>query len=114
MRRWWPIRWGRGGDPTIAQPDHGAADPGAAPRRFRPTHRLVICGLLLAVAMIAGSILMLADLRDRALDASERELKNTALILAEQTDRAFQTVELMEDGIVERMAALGVAAAGDF
>jgi diguanylate cyclase (GGDEF)-like protein/PAS domain S-box-containing protein len=57
---------------------------------------------------------MMADLRDRALDASERELKNTALILAEQTDRAFQAVELLQAGMVERMSALGIASAEEF
>src|SRR5712672_2667696 len=67
-----------------------------APRRVRAVHLLVVCGLLLGAAVIAGSAGMLVDLRDRALAASERELTNTALVLAEQTDRAFQAVELME------------------
>jgi diguanylate cyclase (GGDEF)-like protein/PAS domain S-box-containing protein len=114
MRRWWPIGWSRGGDPAIARPGNAAVDPAPAQRRFRPAHLLVICGLLLAVAVIAGSVVMMTDLRDRALDASERELKNTALILAEQTDRAFQAVDLMQSGIVERLSALGIASAEDF
>jgi PAS domain-containing protein len=54
---------------------------------------------------------MLVGLRERALAASERELTNTALVLAEQTDRAFQAVELMESGLLERMNALGIASA---
>jgi diguanylate cyclase (GGDEF)-like protein/PAS domain S-box-containing protein len=114
MRTWWPIRWNSGGNATIAQPGNIAANPPPPQRRFRPAHLLVICGLLLAVALIAGSVLMMADLRDRALEASERELKNTAVILAGETDRAFQAVELLESGLVERLTANGIASAEDF
>jgi hypothetical protein len=99
--------------------DAGAQDAGrstipALTRRFRAVHLLVGCGLLLAAVVIAGAVGMIADLRDRALAASERELRNTALILADQTDRAFQAVELMESGLIERMKALGIATPEDF
>src|SRR5258708_3746766 len=83
-------------------------------RRVRAAHLLVACGFLLAAAVIAGTVGVLVDLRDRALAASERELNNTALVLAEQTDRAFQAVELMESGLLERMNALGIASAEDY
>src|SRR3954470_13317495 len=67
-------------------------------RRFRAAHWLVVCGLLLGAVVVGGTAWVLLDLRDRALVASERELANTALVLAEQTDRAIQAVELMESG----------------
>src|SRR5215472_2534669 len=57
---------------------------------------------------------MLADLRGRVLTASQRELRNTAVILAEQTDRAFQAVDLMQSGLIERLYALGVKSSDDF
>src|SRR5262245_56618337 len=102
------------------QPDNaGGQDAGrltipAATRRFRAVHWLARCGILLGAVVIAGVVGMIADLRDRALAASERQLRNTALILAEQTDRAIQAVELMESGLIERMKALGIATAEDF
>jgi diguanylate cyclase (GGDEF)-like protein/PAS domain S-box-containing protein len=83
-------------------------------RRFRAAHLLVICGLLLCAAIVAGTVGILVDLRDRALAASERELTNTALVLAEQTDRAFQAVELMQSGLIESMNARGIASAEDY
>ena len=54
---------------------------------------------------------VLADLRGRVLTASQRELRNTAVILAEQTDRAFQAVELMQSGLLEIVSARGIATA---
>src|SRR5712691_6108265 len=58
-------------------------------RRSRAVGLLVICGLSLAAVVAAATAVMVIDLRERSLAASERELKNTALVLAEQTDRAF-------------------------
>src|SRR5262245_28269396 len=106
-------------DPSTQLIEAGAQRAGrssmpAAMRRFRAVHLLVGCGLVLAAVVTAGAVGMIADLRERALAASERELRNTALILADQTDRAFQAVELMESGLIERMKALGVASPEDF
>src|SRR6266702_6793551 len=54
------------------------------------------------------------DVSQLALTAVQCELRNVALVLAEQTDRAFQTVELLEDSLIERMQALGIASPEDF
>ena len=104
----------------IVRPADDAAHAQPAPqkpkplRRIRAVHLLIVCGLLLGVAVVAGAAGMLVDLRDRALAASERELANTALVLAEQTDRAFQAVELMESGLIESLNARGIASAADY
>src|SRR5262245_5968724 len=105
--------------------DRGTADDGAAraagnavfgetARRSRAVHLLVICGLSLAAVVIAGTVAMLTDLRDRALAAHHRELKNTALILTDHTDRAFQAIELMQSSLIERFNALGIVSAEDY
>src|SRR5262249_4788204 len=52
--------------------------------------------------------------RDRALADAERELGNTALILAEQSDRAFQALDLVQKSLIERMQALGIASPQDY
>ena len=93
---------------------HARLSPPKPLRRIRAVHLLVVCGLLLGVAVVAGAVVMLVDLRNRALAASERELANTALVLAEQTDRAFQAVELMESGLIESLNARGIASAADY
>jgi diguanylate cyclase (GGDEF)-like protein/PAS domain S-box-containing protein len=90
-----------------------APAPGAT-RRMRAAHLLMICGLLLAAVVSVGSVGVVLDLRDRALATAERELSNTARVLAEQTDRAFQTVEFLQSGLLDRMKASGIASARDY
>ena len=57
---------------------------------------------------------MVGNLRDRALFDSERELKNTALILAEQIDRTFQAVDLVQSSVIEKIQSLGIASSEDY
>src|ERR1700730_13062756 len=80
----------------------------------RPVLLLVLGCVLLAVAVTVGTVLVLSNLRDRAIADSERELQNTALVLAAQTDRTFQAVELVEVSVIERMQSLGIGSSEDF
>jgi diguanylate cyclase (GGDEF)-like protein len=75
---------------------------------------LVFGCIVVAAAVTATMVLLLSNLRDRAIADSERELQNTALVLAAQTDRAFQAVDLVESGVVERMQSLAIVSSEDF
>ena len=68
---------------------------------------LAASGVTLIVATILTTVILVLNFRDRALSDAERELANTALILAEQSDRAFQSLELVQISLIERMKALG-------
>jgi hypothetical protein len=70
---------------------------------------IVACSALLACAIVVGTGILIANLRAGALANTERELRNTALILAEQTARSFEGLELVESGLVERMNKIGIA-----
>jgi hypothetical protein len=60
-----------------------------------PTLAAALCGFLLIVSVWAcAAALLLRHSHDAALRDGERELQNTALILAEQTDRSFQSLDL--------------------
>src|SRR5712692_10049441 len=83
-------------------------------RRLGPISLLIGCGIVLVAAIVLSTAILVSNFRDRALADSARELDNTALILAEQTDRAFKAVELIENNLVERMQALGIASAEDY
>ena len=101
-----------------AEPSPGlsadAAIPGDGWRwRFRPVPLLSACGLLLAGTIALGTWAVLADLRDRAIAAAERELKNIVLVLAEQTDRGFQAIELVQNGLIERLNDSAIADGDD-
>ena len=82
--------------------------------RNRPIRYLILCGALLIAAIAVTTAVMLASFRNRALAESERELKNTALILSEQIDRSFQALELVQRSVVEKIQALGIASSEDY
>jgi diguanylate cyclase (GGDEF)-like protein len=90
------------------------AIPGLAVWRNRPIRYLILCGVALIAAIAVGTAIMARNLRDRALFDSERELKNTALILAEQIDRSFQAVDLVQSSVIEKIQALGIASSEDY
>ncbi len=82
--------------------------------RLRITRLFAVCGLLLVAAIVAGTTSILSNLRQRALADHERELTNLVSVLAEQTDRAVQAVELIQSSLIERMQALGIASEDDY
>jgi diguanylate cyclase (GGDEF)-like protein len=82
--------------------------------RNRPIRYLILCGVTLIAAIVIGTAIMVGNLRERALLDSERELKNTALILAEQIDRTFQGIDLVQTSVVENIRALGIASSEDY
>jgi diguanylate cyclase (GGDEF)-like protein len=87
---------------------------GLAVWRNRPIRYLVICGMTLIAAIVVSTAIMVDNLRDRALVDSERELKNTALIMAEQIDRTFQAIDLVQSSVIEKIQSLGVSSSEDY
>jgi diguanylate cyclase (GGDEF)-like protein len=84
------------------------------PARSRAVQLLVLCGLLLASAILAGTSFIVASLHHRVLADNERELRNLALVLAEQADRTFQALEVVQTSLIERSQALGVSSSDDY
>jgi diguanylate cyclase (GGDEF)-like protein len=60
----------------------------------------------LVIAMTAGLLIM--HLRDHALNEAAREQQRLSLILADQAERAFEAVQLVQTGLVERLQHDGV------
>ena len=83
-------------------------------RPHRPIRSLAFFGVLLVAAIVVGIALATQTFRDRELANNERELKNTALILAEQTDRTIQSLDLVLTSVIERMQSLGISSTEDF
>src|SRR5882672_4562035 len=104
---------GPAAEQAIGQTDafSGAPSSGA---RLRPARMLIVCGALLAIAVAAGAAIVLSSLRERALTDSEHQLQNLAAILAEQTDHAFQAVDLVETSLIEQMRTAGVASGDEY
>jgi diguanylate cyclase (GGDEF)-like protein/PAS domain S-box-containing protein len=82
--------------------------------RIRPVRSVVYVGFLLVSAIAIAGSLIVTNLRDQALADQEKHLESVASLLAMSTDRAFKTVEVIQDGLIERMRALGIATAEDY
>jgi diguanylate cyclase (GGDEF)-like protein len=67
-------------------------------------------GVLLAV----GAGLLVSQLRRNALDNSGQELQRLALVLADQAERTFEAVELVQESLVERLKTDGVKSPEQF
>ncbi|MDI1344737.1 MAG: EAL domain-containing protein [Pseudolabrys sp.] len=68
----------------------------------------MLFGISFVVAIAASTAILIFHLRDRDLANSERELSNTVLVLAEHTDKAFKSLELVQSAVVERIQSLGI------
>ncbi len=77
--------------------------------RSRLIQLLAMCGLALIAAIVIATGKTILDFRKQAIANSQRELKNTALILAEETSRAFDALELVQMSVLEQIKALGVS-----
>lgn len=103
---------GHGGQPPVEEParvaDHSAS---RQPWRSRPARMIVICGIIMVAVVAVATASLLSNLRDRDLAEKARAQENLALVLAEQIDRGFQSIELVQTAVVERMQSLGIESA---
>ncbi len=102
LRRWrpWPAR--------ARKP---AAAALLAPASVWSSHpfRLVLAasGLLIAVIVMAAWML-LANLRSEQIAKGERDLESLTTLLAEQIDRSFQSIELVQTSVLDRIKSFGI------
>lgn len=85
----------------------GAVEP------FRLGQALLLFGVALIVGLIAGAAFLIAQSHDRALAAAEREIVTLDLVLAEQTARAVEGIDLLLDGTIDRLLALPASVQND-
>ena len=75
------------------EPGQDGGKPGISRRRrFGPTVLLILCGISLVAAIIFTAALLVSKSRSRALADSERELRNTALLISKHADHEIQEV----------------------
>jgi diguanylate cyclase (GGDEF)-like protein len=87
------------------------AAPGSAPiktPRPRSMGWLILSGVLLMSAIAAGTVMIALSFRDRALLNSERELRNTALLLSQHIRRELEALELVQRSVADRIRAEGI------
>ena len=74
----------------------------------RPVAFLLAGSLALALAIAAGTFLLMRDLKGRAIDSGTQDLERLALALSDQADRAFQSIELINLSITDGLRERGV------
>ncbi len=79
-----------------------------------PVLWLTLCGGLLVAAIFFGTIMMAGEFRERALVNSERELENTALVLARHFDQQFEDANTIAATLITRLKISGFASETDF
>jgi hypothetical protein len=88
--------------------------PAITMQRMHPVRWLFLGGALLIAVIAVGTTILVGSFRDRALADSERELKNTALILAEQIDRSLQALELVQRSVLEKLETREIFSAEEY
>jgi signal transduction histidine kinase len=86
-----------------------ASSPHPAPLRL-----LYAGAVLLILVLLATSATVVVRLRESALLDEEGDQKNLSLIMAEQADRLFQSVDLVISSVAQKIARDGVTDAASF
>jgi diguanylate cyclase (GGDEF) domain len=105
--------------------DRGQAAPGgrghvignladAGKVRYRPIIMLIVSGIALIAAIVIGTAITILNLRDSALVGSERELANTALLIAKHADHEIEELDAVQNSLIEEMRSLGNVSSEDF
>jgi diguanylate cyclase (GGDEF)-like protein/PAS domain S-box-containing protein len=79
-----------------------------------PVRWLGICGGLLVMAIVIGTIMTVGEFRERALGNSERELENTVLLLTRHFDQQFEDSETLATDLIAQLQISGLASAEMF
>ena len=66
---------------------------------------LVLCGAALVITIALGTCYLALEFRERALDVSERELTNSALLLSRHFDQQLADLQHVHDDVVAHMQA---------
>jgi diguanylate cyclase (GGDEF)-like protein/PAS domain S-box-containing protein len=70
-------------------------------------------GLALIAAIMTGTSISVINSRDRTLASSERELGNTALLLAKHIEQQIESLDHVQKSLIEQMRSLGIASSED-
>jgi hypothetical protein len=73
-----------------------------------PVLWLSLCGGLLVTAILAGTIVMVGEFRERALANSERELENTVVLLTRHFDQQFEDSKTIAGELIAQLQISGI------
>ncbi len=80
----------------------------------RARHLLALGGLLFALGLAAATTWFVVDLRREEIAHNERDLNNIALVMAEESHRAFQAAELVQLRLMQHIREVGIVSPEEF
>jgi hypothetical protein len=89
-------------------------NPQHTSRRSKPAYWCAICGLALGLGVAGGAAAVIGKQYDQALSNTKRELRNIGIVIAEQTDRSFQALDLVQSSLIDRVRSVGGQTAQQF
>jgi len=75
---------------------------------------LILCGAALVLAIMLGTAYLVLQFRDRALEAAEREMANSAQLLARHFDQQLTDLQRIHEDVVDYVREQGIDSAGAF
>jgi hypothetical protein len=93
---------------TPIRPAAKSAESLATKRRYTPQRLLYVGTAILILLLLATNFAVIVHLRTSILRTQEDDLKTLSLILAEQAERTFQSVDLIISSVAETIGAAGV------
>ena len=111
-RRQWPNGspangWSKPRDGTATSIAAKLTSPGSI-WRSPPVRWIFAASIATALLIVAAVTILLWDLRNVQIAKTQRSVETLALVLSEQIDRSIQSIELMQIGMAERVANLGI------
>ena len=86
----------------------------AAKRRSAPSYRLTLAGIVLVGVTMIAAILTIWDRHEEAIASYRREINNLGTVLAEQTARSMQAVDLVLREVQGNVLAAGTTQPDQF
>ena len=77
-------------------------------RARRAARRVMLLGALLGAVVALSTGTLLYQQHQRALEDAKRELLNVAVVLGDHIDRSFQSVDLVQSSLLDRIHNLGI------
>jgi PAS domain S-box-containing protein len=111
-----------GGDQAAeAVPERHGPDPATTAAASGPASQsrdngvrwIIASGVALIAAIALGTAILVSEFRDRARTDAKRVLSTTAYIIAEHCEGAFQSVELVQRNVIERLQSFGITSSED-
>ena len=73
-----------------------------------PIRWLIVGGAMLIAAIAIGTMVMVGNFRERALDNSKRELENTVLLLTSHFDQLFEDLGAIQNDMIANLRSNGI------